>query len=50
MLNLGVIGGRRGLILSELILIVDHPVQITKVANISDKIYKWKGQVFLLRC
>ena len=38
MLNLGVIGGRRGLALSELISILDHLVRISAVADISDRI------------
>ena len=43
MLGLGIIGGRRGLVLSELVPYLDKPVQITAVADISDVILQeWK--------
>lgn len=46
MLNLGVIGGRRGSVLSEHISILDHPVRISAIADISDKILQeWKEKV-----
>lgn len=46
MLNLGIIGSRRGLVLSELISILDYPVRVSAVADISDNILQeWKVKI-----